>query len=417
MKRYILICLLILCFVGCNVREKKNTQVKKIFSFPIGYDKEELGLLPEKSANEVSLDFCYSNGFFYISDKINNKILKVTETGVVVLTIYNQGNYPHLIPNSFNATEIDVTSDENHEYLKLYSSYLLEQPGAITTDIEKNIYVVNREPMHKKYGEQNQIEDEFILKFDSHGKLVYKIGKNGISNSLGDDIEPFNYISKIATDVNSNLIVMEGYSEDLKIYKFSKDGDLLHQTVLSKNKLPLSKSEQNGIVLLINAIPGYLENEIFAIYQFVSREMTNSIELFQLEYEKLFRYNIKDDKFDKMLLKTSPEYEDLSKMKLDSAVMEFYGDMKKIQRPMPTFIGCDSYSNIYLYQEKLPLDSLIIKDFRLMKYNENGRMESLRHVKYSHDVVYNSDMDLTHNGRVLSYVVKENEVTFVSVSE
>ena len=65
----------------------------------------------------------------------------------------------------------------------------------------------------------------------------------------------------------------------------------------------------------------------------------------------------------------------------------------------------------------LPLDSLIIKDFRLMKYNENGRLESLRHVKYSHDVVYNSDMDLTHNGRVLSYVVKENEVTFVSVSE
>ena len=52
-----------------------------------------------------------------------------------------------------------------------------------------------------------------------------------------------------------------------------------------------------------------------------------------------------------------------------------------------------------------------------MKYNENGRLESLRHVKYSHDVVYNSDMDLTHNGRVLSYVVKENEVTFVSVSE
>ena len=99
MKRYILICLLILCFVGCNVREKKNTQEKKIFSFPIGYDKEELGLLPEKSANEVSLDFCYSNGFFYISDKINNKILKVTETGVVVLTIYNQGNYPHLKVN------------------------------------------------------------------------------------------------------------------------------------------------------------------------------------------------------------------------------------------------------------------------------------------------------------------------------
>ena len=416
MKRYILICLSILCLIGCNVREKKNTQVKKIFSFPIGYDKEELGLLPEKSVSEAALDFCYNNGFFYISDKINNKILKVTETGVVVLIIYNQSNYPHLVPNSSDALDVDSTSDENYEYLKLYSSYSLEQPGAITADIEKNIYVVNREPMHKKYGEQNQIEDEFILKFDSRGRLIYKIGKNGSSKSVAE-VEPFNYISKVATDINNNLIVMEGYSEDLKIYKYSKDGELLYQTLLSKNKLPLSKNELNGVILLIDVIPGYSEYEILANYQFISREISNSIELFQLEYEKIFRYNIKEDKFDKMLLKTSPEYEDLSKLKFDPAVMELYGDMKKIQRPMPTFIGCDSYSNIYLYQEKLPLDSLIIKDFRLMKYNENGRIESLRHVRYSHDIVYNSDMYLTHNGRVLSYVVKENEVTFVSVNE
>lgn len=416
MKRYILICLSILCLIGCNVREKKNTQVKKIFSFPIGYDKEELGLLPEKSVSEAALDFCYNNGFFYISDKINNKILKVTETGVVVLIIYNQSNYPHLVPNSSGALDVDSTSDENYEYLKLYSSYSLEQPGAITADIEKNIYVVNREPMHKKYGEQNQIEDEFILKFDSRGRLIYKIGKNGSSKSVAE-VEPFNYISKVATDINNNLIVMEGYSEDLKIYKYSKDGELLYQTLLSKNKLPLSKNELNGVILLIDVIPGYSEDEILANYQFISREISNSIELFQLEYEKIFRYNIKEDKFDKMLLKTSPEYEDLSKLKFDPAVMELYGDMKKIQRPMPTFIGCDSYSNIYLYQEKLPLDSLIIKDFRLMKYNENGRIESLRHVRYSHDIVYNSDMYLTHNGRVLSYVVKENEVTFVSVNE
>lgn len=416
MKRYILICLSILCLIGCNVREKKNTQVKKIFSFPIGYDKEELGLLPEKSVSEAALDFCYNNGFFYISDKINNKILKVTETGVVVLIIYNQSNYPHLVPNSSDALDVDSTSDENYEYLKLYSSYSLEQPGAITADIEKNIYVVNREPMHKKYGEQNQIEDEFILKFDSRGRLIYKIGKNGSSKYVAE-VEPFNYISKVATDINNNLIVMEGYSEDLKIYKYSKDGELLYQTLLSKNKLPLSKNELNGVILLIDVIPGYSEDEILANYQFISREISNSIELFQLEYEKIFRYNIKEDKFDKMLLKISPEYEDLSKLKFDPAVMELYGDMKKIQRPMPTFIGCDSYSNIYLYQEKLPLDSLIIKDFRLMKYNENGRIESLRHVRYSHDIVYNSDMYLTHNGRVLSYVVKENEVTFVSVNE
>jgi hypothetical protein len=270
--------------------------------------------------------------------------------------------------------------------------------------------------MHKKYGEQNQIEDEFILKFDSHGQLQYKIGKNGSSMSSAD-VEPFNYISRVATDVNSNLIVMEGYSEDLKIYKYSKDGTLLYQTMLTKSKLPLSKNEMNAVVLLIDAVAGYAEDEILVTYQFVSREVTNSIELFQLEYEKIFCYNMKEDKFDKMLLKTSPEYEDLSKLKFDPAVMELYGDMKKIQRPMPVFIGSDSYSNIYLYQEKLPLDSLIIKEFRLMKYNENGRLESLRHVKYSHDIVYNSNMYLTYNGRVLGYVVKENEVTFVSVNE
>ena len=422
MKKYILLSLLLLCFTGCfNVREKKNTHIKNIFTFPIGYDKEELGFLPEKRASDAALDFCYNNGFFYISDKINNKILKVTETGVIILTIYNQENYPHLVPNGSDADDFDseaaANSSDSYEYLKLYSSYPLEQPGAIAADIEKNIYVVNREPLHKKYGEQNLIEDEFILKFDSHGKLVYKIGKNGCSTLLGENIEPFNYVSKVATDINSNLIVIEGYSEDLKIFKYSKDGELLCQTVLSKNKLPLSKNELNGIILLIDAVPGYLENEVLVIYQFVSRETTNSIELFQLEYEKIFRYNIKDDKIDKMLLKTSPEYEDLSKLKFNPAVTELYGDMKRIQRPMPTFIGCDSYNNIYMYQEKLPLDSLIIKDFRLMKYNENGRMESLHHIRFNYDVVYNSDMYLTNNGRVLSYIVKENEVTFVSVND
>ncbi len=415
-KSLICISLLSLILIGCNVREKKNTQIKKIFSLPLGYDKEELGLLPEKSASEAVIDFCYNNGFFYISDKINNKLLKVTETGVIVLTIYNQENYPNLIPNNSGASDSDATSDENHEYLKLYSSYPLEQPGVIAADIEKNIYVVNREPMHKKYGEQNQIEDEFILKFNSHGQLQYKIGKNGCSMSSAD-VEPFNYISKVATDVNSNLIVMEGYSEDLKIYKYSKDGTLLYQTMLTKSKLPLSKNETNAVILLIDAVAGYAEDEILVTYQFVSREVTNSIELFQLEYEKIFCYNMKEDKFDKMLLKTSPEYEDLTKLKFDPAVTELYGDMKRIQRPMPVFIGSDSYSNIYLYQEKLPLDSLIIKEFRLMKYNENGRLESLRHVKYSHDIVYNSNMYLTFNGRVLGYVVKENEVTFVSVNE
>lgn len=415
MKKYILISLLSVCLTGCfNVREKKNTHIKQIFTFPIGYDKEELGFLPEKRASEAALDFCYNNGFFYISDKVNNKVLKVTETGVIILTIYNQENYPHLIPNS---SDVDADSSENYEYLKLYASYPLEQPRAIAADIEKNIYIVNREPLHKKYGEQNLIEDEFILKFDSHGKLVYKIGKNGNSAFLGENIEPFNYVNKVVTDMNSNVIVIEGYSENLKIFKYSKDGELLCQTVLSKSKLPLSKNELSNTILLIDAVPGYLENEILVIYQFVSREITNSIELFQLEYEKIFRYNIKDDKIDKMILKTSPEYEDLSKLKCNPAVTELYGDMKMIQHPMPTFIGCDNYSNIYMYQEKLPLDSLLIKDFRLMKYNENGRMESLHHIKFSHDVVYNSKMYVTNNGRALGYIVKENEVTFVSVND
>lgn len=415
MKKYIAISLLSLCFTGCfTVKEKKNTQIKHIFTFPIGYDKEELGFLPEKRTSEAALDFCYNNGFFYISDKINNKILKVTETGVIILTIYNQENYPYLVPNNSDA---DFDSSENYEYLKLYSSYPLDQPRTIAADIEKNIYIVNREPLHKKYGERNLIEDEFILKFDSHGKLMYKIGKNGSSTVLGENIEPFNYVNKVATDINSNLIVIEGYSEELKIFKYSKDGELLYQTILSKNKLPLSKNELNNTILLIDTIPGYLENEVLVIYQFVSRETTNSIELFQLEYEKIFRYNIKDDKIDKMILKTSPEYEDLSKLKFNPAVTELYGDMKQIQRPMPIFIGCDSYSNIYMYQEKLPLDSLIIKDFKLMKYNENGRMESLHHIRFDYDIVYNSKIYLTNNGRTLSYIVKENEVTFVSVND
>lgn len=410
--------LLFLCiFSSCSKENsKRHSPIKKIFSFKIGYDKEELGLLPSKQGTGSTLNYYYNNGFYYLSDATNNKILKITETGVVILSIFNKENYPELLSNVASSEENTSDATETFEYLKLYNPYNLVRPGYISADIEKNIYVVNKDPDYKKLNNTNQIEDELIVKFNAKGEFQYLLDKNGIQKENKTEISPFSYLFKIGNDINNNLIAIEGYNNDLNLYKFSKEGKLLSKSILSLKNLPLSKNETNNIILLIDVIPGCLEDEVYVVYQFISKENVSAIDTFRIEYEKIFRFSLKENKFDKMLLKTSVEYEDLTKHKFEPAVVELYGDMKKIQKPLQTFIGVDGENNIYFYQSELPTNSLITKNFNLMKYNANGRLESKRYISYPYDIIYHSKMFLTSKGKIINYIAKEDEVTFVSIN-
>lgn len=408
LKYPVLVAIIFTIPLSCTKTANKKS-IRELFSFNIGYDKNELGLRPENFFSEIQIiNYYYSNGFYYISDSINNKILKVTETGTPILTIYNKTNYPKITPNT--TVSIDTTTEQSEvEYLILYSEYELSSPGLICADIDKNIFAVNSSPLYKKM-EDNRIDDEMILKFDKKGNFLYKLGKTGINT------QPFGYIIKMINDNSNNLIVIEQTDNVYTIYKYSNAGVLLHKCELSLKSIPVQKNESNYLITFVNIIPGYIEDEVYVTAQFVSKEINMKLETYSIEYEKIFRYSMKQNKIDRMLLKISPENEDLTKYKYDTEIMNLYGNKKSVQKPFQTLLGVDINNNIHLYRKDIPLETITANNYYFMRYNENGALQEVKYVNYPNNIFYNSNMTLTNDTRIVSFIVKEGEIKFITIN-
>ncbi|HPO51137.1 MAG TPA: hypothetical protein PLO89_12495, partial [Spirochaetota bacterium] len=129
---------------------QKRSPMEVLFKTKIGFGENELGFISKNGAistNAVTVS--YKNGFYYIADATNNKILRTTEKGELLLAIYNPDFNPALKPTK-------TTEKENSEtvvFVKLYKDYPVYEPSNICADIDKNIYFVNNLPSYKKLDE------------------------------------------------------------------------------------------------------------------------------------------------------------------------------------------------------------------------------------------------------------------------
>ncbi|HQB62373.1 MAG TPA: hypothetical protein PK899_12040, partial [Spirochaetota bacterium] len=70
--------------IGCSGDD--GVQYEELFSLNFGYNDNEIGInLNSENMLEYGFDFDYKNNFFYISDRINNKVIKITEKGELLL--------------------------------------------------------------------------------------------------------------------------------------------------------------------------------------------------------------------------------------------------------------------------------------------------------------------------------------------
>ena len=385
---------------------KDKSKIVPIFSFDIGYDEKELGLVNEVIHQEQkNINYCYSNGFYFISDRINNKILKVTESGEILLTIFNKINYPVIAENTGN-TDNNQTSDV--DYLILYSEYNLMSPGLISADNEKNIFIINSNPDYKKL-KNNVVEDKIILKFNPNGILEFELGRNGINT------EPFGYIISMKNDVDNNLVIIEKMNDGFQIYKFSSQGTLILKSTITLKNIPLLKNEISYIISFVDIRSDYRENEIYITCQFASKETTMMLETYSIEYEKIYLYSLKENKISKMLLKINQEYEDLSKFKLNQDITELYGDKKSIAKPFQSIIGLDNVNNIYLFQKEIPFQSITANNQYIMKYLETGKLSKTSFVEFEKNALFVNNYYLTNDGRIITYIIKEDKINFVKI--
>ena len=411
MKKIISFSFLSLLFFSCFFLNKKPSKhVKKSFNLKIGYDKNELILFSQDINNintKIPFNVFSRSGFYYISDPNNNKILKITEKGMPILIIYNSKNNRILKPT---VNKITDSSSEKLAFVKIYRDFPIFSPGLITVDISKNIYIINKHPSYREKSEDKSIADSMILKFNSNGELLYKLGKEGI------DTTPFGYINDIITDEKDNLIVQEFLTNERIIYKFSADGKLQKKTKITSNNLPLTKEEIDYISNIVNIKLGSKENDLYITYQYIKELNKNfSITTYEIMYEKLHKYSLELDKHMKLLHTIYPETFDISNMKKNKLLTKLHGNNKKITKPLKNLIGINNIGNMYFIQKSPPIGRINDNEQKLLIYNKAGKLKKNITFSYPLDIQYASKVILSPDGNLFSYYIKNGEIQFVTI--
>lgn len=391
--------------IGCSGND--DVQYEELFSLNFGYNDNEIGInLNSENMLEYGFDFDYKNNFFYISDYINNKVVKLTEKGEALLIVYNPET--NTILKSTDATT--ATGDEIL-FTKLYREYGLYTPEIIASDGDRNIYVVNKDPKLKKINENQSVSDQLILKFNNNGDFLYIIGTEGKGS-----LTPFTHITDIKIDEKNNLLVKEDFDENTLIAKFDKNGALLKKSIVNKKEIPLQKNEENLIAIQSGVFLGYKEDELYITSQFIKENLESSLILkYETLYEKLFGYSLQNDKYQRLIMKIQQKFTDISKLSNYADIKDLYGDNKVIARPIDDFAGIDINSNIYFIQRNISIKGKNINDFTLAEYDTNGRLKKNYIVNYPSDIEVTSNLLISDLGAAYSYYIKGEEITFVKI--
>ena len=353
----ILITGLSLVFYGCSKNKVEELKKERSFSIPIGSGVEEIGVLKSDSglfSGPGSVIF--KNGFFYVVDTVNQKLLKVTKPGDVILVI-SRGTRKE------NEKE-NVLRTKQRKYFEFNNI------GKVAVDNENNIYIENKfiEKLPEKTEidifstesileqEKHEIYVSYILKFDRLGNFMYKIGKNGINS------DPFFYIYKTDVDDDGNLIVLT-VDEEWKTwdyYKFDSEGNQLFYDHISSEEIFDVKSMEDTTFFIMDTMlvcsTGHLIYWI-SLYDttYDTEDLIKEEELWgeEIEIEDIEQLKDKEDKikqnYRRDLLYYKLLYYDIESGEIDRS---YKWENRSENQPGVTeeFLGIDGKTNGFLWR-------------------------------------------------------------------
>jgi hypothetical protein len=154
--------------------------------------------------------------------------MRYTSFGDLIFMIYNdETNPPPLTLKPLAGTEGMVT--------RWAVSYPLREPGELTVDSRKHIFVEDRMPpeRHSYDGETMSLMDSTVLHFDADGRFVEYLGKEGVGGT------PFPRINGIYTSVDDDLAVICRLPVGWYIYWFNSQGTLRWLVKIANENLPI----------------------------------------------------------------------------------------------------------------------------------------------------------------------------------
>ena len=222
-------------FLGCR-GDIQITSIERedLFTLNIGKLEDQIALFNfDGDLGIRRTGIAMQNGLFYISDGNGGKILRYNSYGDLLFMIYNEETNPPPM------TLRPLT--EGSLVTRWAVSHPLFEPGEITVDSRKHIYVRDLLP-YEKHGfdtESKALLNSTILHFDADGKFLEYLGREGVGGS------PFPRIEKLYTSVRDELAVVCRLPTGWDIYWYNQDGILLFIIQLKSDALPIPPDRDN----------------------------------------------------------------------------------------------------------------------------------------------------------------------------
>ncbi|MHB9291002.1 hypothetical protein Holit_00072 [Hollandina sp. SP2] len=229
MNPWILISTLFSLLAGaCTQEPFPSITRENLFTLEIGRMEDQIALYNLEGDQGIRrTELAMREGLFYISDGNGEKIVRYNSYGDLLFMIYNDQTNP--LPLTL------LPLKESEIVTRWALTYPLQDPGKITVDSRKHLYVEDLLPSegHRFDPESKSILNKVILHFDEYGRFVQYLGQEGIGGS------PFPKIEGLYTSVQDELAVVCRLPTGWNIYWFDADGISLYVVKLQNTALPI----------------------------------------------------------------------------------------------------------------------------------------------------------------------------------
>ena len=269
-------CALVACIAACAFlvagcrREGtvSSLEEKKIFTLDYGNFENQLNVFSLLSVNTINTNFVMQDGFFYIMNGENHKIMALNNFGELVTFFYNP---------EYNTAPAYIKSPSVKEATVKAVEYAFNDITCLSVGADKSLYVVDRLPVTRQEldKESGQILGQIVLRFSSDGHFIDYIGQQGPGGS------PFPYIKSIHSTNRNEFVVVCVSGDGYIAYWFSAKGYLLYKISIDKNSVPSPYSAEDGDLYpsIGTVIPDYTSRTLYLSVDYYSKYIDTSSHL------------------------------------------------------------------------------------------------------------------------------------------
>ncbi|MCL2069546.1 MAG: hypothetical protein FWH19_00990 [Treponema sp.] len=277
----------VLFFTGCgNGSHIRHVEREDLFTLEIGRLEDQIALFDIEGGRGVrTIDIAMRDGLFYIVDGNGAKIQRYNSYGDLLFMIYNE---------EVNPPPMSLRHLTDESILTRWAvSYPLLEPGEITVDSRKHIYVRERLPSdrHGFDMESRALLDNIVLHFDADGNFIKHLGREGAGGS------PFPKIEKIHSSFRDEIAVVCRLPTGWDVYWYDSEGLFLFLIRLRNDALPIPPDRGDVIPSLDTIAVSPDARRLYVkidYYHYTRDESTNTRTGIEPEGSVLWIMNVED---------------------------------------------------------------------------------------------------------------------------